>query len=70
MTAKALSMLFVSHNEYIYIIFAAVGAVLFAISDMLLAYGWFYPTRKQRLGIFSTATYYSAQILIALSVMV
>ena len=69
MTAKALSMLFVSHDEYIFIVFAAAGAVLFAISEMALACGWFNPGIKQRAGIFSTIAYYSGQILIALSVM-
>ncbi len=70
MTAKASAMLFAPHHEYIFIVFAAAGAVLFAISDMALAYGWFNPGIKQRAGIFSTIAYYSGQILIALSVMV
>ena len=69
MTAKALGMLFVSRPDYIYVVFAAVGAVLFALSDMALAYGWFYPGKKRGLGIFSTLAYYTGQALIALSVM-
>ena len=70
MTAKALGLLFVCRSDYIYVIFAAVGTLLFALSDMALAYGWFYPAKKHGFGIFSTFSYYTGQILIALSVMI
>lgn len=70
MTAKAVSMLAAHHPEVIYVVFAAVGAVLFALSDMSLAHGWLYrDSEKGWISSFSAIAYYSAQILIALSVM-
>lgn len=67
MAAKAVSMLFVRAIEPMYGAFAALGGVLFAFSDLTLAYSHFYPDQKPAV-ILSTLSYYGAQALLALSI--
>ena len=67
MAAKAVSMVFASMIISLYAAFAAFGGVLFAFSDLALAYA--HSHQKQRIvGVISTLTYYSAQAQIALSI--
>lgn len=69
MAARAFSMLFAPKASPAFAICAAVGGVLFALSDMLLAFERFSNRFGRAAGIISTATYYSGQALIALTVM-
>lgn len=69
MVTKAVSMLFLTDVNYIYAIFAAVGGILFGLSDLVLGLGIFYPKAKTTLGVLNTVMYYGGQALIALSVM-
>ncbi len=68
MTARALSMLWVAQVPALFGVFAAVGGVSFAVSDLLL--GIENRTGSKTAGAFSTICYYGAQGLIALSVVV
>ena len=70
MAAKALSMLFWANVNYIYVVFAAIGALLFAFSDLALAFEEFYPNSKKSFGVLNIILYYSGQALIALCVMI
>lgn len=70
MTARALSMPFSPAVKFTYALFAALGGVLFAVSDMLLAFKSFGGVHKKAVGVMSTLTYYTGQILIALSVLI
>ncbi len=70
MAAKAVSLLFLNDVNYIYAIFAAIGALLFAFSDLVLAFDKFYPKPKKAFGSINLVLYYSGQALIALSVMI
>ena len=70
MAAKALTMLFIKDGIYSFAICAAVGGVMFAFSDLALAYGQF---GEKATGVFrtiNTVLYYGGQALIALSVMI
>jgi uncharacterized membrane protein YhhN len=66
MAARAISMLWVPQAPMLFGVLAAAGGVLFAVSDMLLSAEDH--TGSKAAGAFSTVCYYSAQALIALSV--
>jgi len=68
MAAKAISMLLVSGLNPGYAVFAALGGMLFALSDLLLAHAHFHPDERGAVGALSVIIYYAAQALIALSV--
>lgn len=70
MAAKGLSVLFVSDTRLVYAVFGAIGAVLFALSDLALAYEMFQPAKQHVFGRLNTIMYYSGQALIALSVLI
>lgn len=66
MVSRALSTLFATQFEQVWAWMVVVGAVLFYISDMMLAYGHFVrPLRYER---FSLIFYYTGQVLIGLSI--
>ncbi len=69
MAARAFSMLFAPKTSDAFSVCAAVGGVLFVLSDMLLAFGKFGNRFGYAAGTLSTAAYYSGQALIALTVM-
>ena len=66
-TARAVSMLWVREAPVMFGVTAAAGGVLFAVSDLLL--GVEYQTGSKAAGSLSTVAYYSAQALIAFTVM-
>ena len=68
MTAKTVSMLFVAGLNPVYAAFAALGGVLFALSDLLLAHAHFHPDERGTAAATSVIIYYVAQAFIALSV--
>lgn len=70
MAAKGLSVLFAPDTQLIYAVFAATGAVLFAFSDLALAYEMFQPASQKLFGRLNTIMYFSGQALIALSVLI
>ncbi len=65
MVSRAMSALFVARFNQAWAWMVTVGAVLFYISDAMLAYGQF--VKLTRYARVSLAFYYSGQILIALS---
>lgn len=65
MVSRAMSALFVARFNQTWAWMVTVGAVLFYISDAMLAYGQF--VKLTRYARVSLAFYYSGQILIALS---
>ncbi len=68
MVAKAVSMLFAEGVTKSNAIFAALGGTLFAISDMMLAYGRLHAGKQKKSGVLNVVFYYAGQALIALSV--
>ncbi len=68
MVAKAISMLSVHGIAPLLAAFAALGGVLFVLSDALLAHAHFHKDDQGAAGALSVLVYYAAQALIALSV--
>lgn len=68
MAAKAVSMLFVEGLSPLYAGFAALGGVLTALSDVALGYARIGRGERKGAGAFATLSYYAAQALLALSV--
>ncbi len=68
MLARALAILLNPQAGETFAIFVALGAALFAVSDVLLAFEALGGRHAGRAGTISTFAYYSGQILIALSV--
>lgn len=68
MVTKAVSMLFVVGIEPLFASFAALGGVLFAFSDVILARARLKPDEMGMASIMSVIVYYAAQGLLALSV--
>lgn len=66
-SAKGASMLFLADKKYIYVVFAAVGALLFSISNFI--YLLKDNTKKTVPGVYYIILYYCGQALLALSVM-
>lgn len=69
MAARAFSMLLAPEAGAAFAVCAAVGGVLLALADMLLAFEKFSNSFGRASGILSAAAYYSGQALIALTVM-
>ncbi len=68
MLARAMSILLSGHAGQAFAVIVALGAVLFAVSDALLAFESFGGRHAAVIGTISTFAYYAGQILIALSV--
>ena len=68
MLARALGILLNPQTGETFAIFVALGAALFAVSDVLLAFEALGGRHAGQAGTISTFAYYSGQILIALSV--
>lgn len=69
MAARAFAMLFAKDVSVAFAICAAVGGVLFALSDMLLAFSHIGESSLRTASVLSTAAYYGGQALIALTVL-
>ncbi|MFA5675890.1 MAG: lysoplasmalogenase [Christensenellales bacterium] len=69
MAARAFSMLFAQKTSAAFSICAAVGGVLFVLSDMLPAFEKLGNSFGRAAGALGTAAYYGSQALIALTVM-
>ena len=60
-------VLFQYFNQYLPFLLLMIGAILFGVSDLILAPIYFSPKYKRIMIVFNLASYYGAQILIALS---
>lgn len=56
-----------AYSDFNLVVF--IGALLFGVSDLILSQIYFKPVFKQRMIVMNLVTYYSAQILIALSLL-
>lgn len=67
MFAQSLN-LYLSNSFSFDILIVTIGALLFVLSDLILAFDYFYKNPPKILGALNLLVYYSAQALIALSV--
>lgn len=67
MFAQSLN-LYLSNSFSFDILIVTIGALLFVLSDLILAFDYFYKNSPKILGALNLLVYYSAQALIALSV--
>lgn len=68
MFTQSLNLYFNSDVNSFYILWVTVGALLFVLSDLILAFNYFYEGCHKIVGVFNLLVYFSAQLLIALSV--
>lgn len=67
MFAQSLNLYFINKSNF-NILIVAIGALLFVLSDLILAFDYFYKKPPKFLGVLNLLVYYTAQALIALSV--
>lgn len=68
MFAQSLN-LYLSNSSNFNILIVTIGALLFVLSDLILAFDYFYKNPPKILGALNLLVYYTAQALIALSVL-
>lgn len=68
MFAQSLN-LYLSNSSNFNILIVTIGALLFVLSDLILAFDYFYKNPPKFIGALNLLVYYTAQALIALSVL-
>lgn len=68
MFSQSINLYFTGHFNNFYTLWITIGALLFVLSDLILAFNYFYKNCPKFVGVLNLLVYYIAQLLLALSI--